>query len=70
MLHWCLLFRCYTSSFVGLYNGVTKHKPRTKLKLITAGPQQQVVGLHGIGMGMDEILQVHTATGALFPSHC
>ena len=29
----------------------------TKMKLVCAGKDEKVVGLHGIGHGMDEILQ-------------
>jgi len=32
-------------------------KPKTSYKLITAGENEQVVGLHIIGMGSDEVLQ-------------
>lgn len=47
----------YTSSFGAMYTAVTRHRQLTKMKLICAGPEQKVVGLHGIGHGMDEILQ-------------
>lgn len=47
----------YTSSFAAMYTAVTQHRQLTKMKLICAGPEQKVVGLHGIGHGMDEILQ-------------
>merc|ERR1711920_1112936 len=32
-------------------------KPKTSMKLICMGPNEQVVGLHVIGMGADEMLQ-------------
>ncbi|MEG3768338.1 glutathione-disulfide reductase [Alteromonas sp. 14N.309.X.WAT.G.H12] len=47
----------YTSSFAAMYTAVTRHRQATKMKLICAGSDEKVVGLHGIGMGMDEILQ-------------
>ncbi len=47
----------YNSSFGAMYTAVTKHRQATKMKLICAGDDQKVVGLHGIGYGMDEILQ-------------
>lgn len=47
----------YNSSFAAMYTAVTQHRQMTKMKLICAGPEQKVVGLHGIGFGMDEILQ-------------
>ncbi len=47
----------YNSSFGAMYTAVTRHRQATKMKLICAGDEQRVVGLHGIGLGMDEILQ-------------
>ncbi|HEX8783040.1 MAG TPA: glutathione-disulfide reductase, partial [Steroidobacteraceae bacterium] len=47
----------YRSSFVPLYNAVTTAKPRSEMKLITAGPEQRIVGLHVAGPGADEMLQ-------------
>ncbi|MFC3094829.1 glutathione-disulfide reductase [Alteromonas sediminis] len=47
----------YNSSFAAMYTAVTAHRQTTKMKLICAGPEQKVVGIHGIGFAMDEILQ-------------
>jgi glutathione reductase (NADPH) len=47
----------YNSSFGAMYTALTSHRQLTKMKLICTGPEQKVVGLHGIGHGMDEILQ-------------
>lgn len=49
--------KVYNSSFGAMYTAVTQHRQVTKMKLICAGEEQKVVGLHGIGLGMDEILQ-------------
>ena len=49
--------RVYTATFVPLYNGVTAAKPKTRMKLVTAGPEEKVVGVHLIGPGSDEMLQ-------------
>lgn len=49
--------KVYTSSFASMYTAVTRHRQMTKMKLICAGENEKVVGLHGIGHGMDEILQ-------------
>ncbi|WP_163133998.1 glutathione-disulfide reductase [Agarivorans sp. Alg241-V36] len=49
--------KVYNSSFGAMYTAVTQHRQVTKMKLICAGEDQKVVGLHGIGLGMDEILQ-------------
>ena len=47
----------FRSSFVPLYNAVTAAKPRSEMKLITAGAEQRIVGLHVVGPGADEMLQ-------------
>lgn len=49
--------KTYTTRFTALYHALTEHKPKTAMKLICAGPQEQVVGCHIIGMGADEMLQ-------------
>ena len=47
----------YTSSFTSMYSAVTQHRQQAKFKLITAGEDEKVVGLHGIGYGVDEMIQ-------------
>jgi glutathione reductase (NADPH) len=47
----------FRSSFVPLYHELTRRKPRCEMKLVTAGPEQRVVGLHVVGEGADEMLQ-------------
>lgn len=49
--------KVYNSSFAAMYTAVTSHRQATKMKLVCAGANEKVVGLHGIGFGMDEILQ-------------
>ena len=49
--------KVYTSGFAAMYTAVTEHRQMTKMKLICAGDDEKVVGIHGIGFGMDEILQ-------------
>ena len=49
--------RVYESAFVPLYHAMTEDKPRTLVKLITAGAEERVVGLHMVGPGVDEVLQ-------------
>ncbi|MFT6330443.1 MAG: glutathione reductase (NADPH) [Bermanella sp.] len=49
--------KVYNSSFAAMYTAVTSHRQATKMKLICEGVNEKVVGLHGIGFGMDEILQ-------------
>ncbi|AXR07900.1 glutathione-disulfide reductase [Salinimonas sediminis] len=51
------LITVYSSSFSAMYTAVTRHRQPTRMKLVCMGEDQKVVGLHGIGHGMDEILQ-------------
>ncbi|MDO4666882.1 MAG: glutathione-disulfide reductase [Streptococcus sp.] len=47
----------YTSSFSDMYSAVTQHRRQARFKLITLGPEERVIGLHGIGYGVDEMIQ-------------
>ncbi|WP_289118315.1 glutathione-disulfide reductase [uncultured Idiomarina sp.] len=47
----------YKSSFAAMYNAVTPHRALSYFKLVCHGKEEKVVGIHGIGEGMDEILQ-------------
>jgi len=47
----------FRSSFVPLYHALTTVKTRCHMKLVTAGPEQRIVGLHVVGAGADEMLQ-------------
>ena len=49
--------KIYTSTFTSMYTAVTAHRQACKMKLVCAGKDEKVVGIHGIGFGMDEILQ-------------
>lgn len=49
--------KCYQSSFVNLYHGLTARKPRSVFKLVTTGPEERVVGIHLLGLGVDEVIQ-------------
>eukprot|EP00531_Pseudo-nitzschia_arenysensis_P017946 CAMPEP_0116144132 /NCGR_PEP_ID=MMETSP0329-20121206/15828_1 /TAXON_ID=697910 /ORGANISM="Pseudo-nitzschia arenysensis, Strain B593" /LENGTH=612 /DNA_ID=CAMNT_0003639513 /DNA_START=83 /DNA_END=1921 /DNA_ORIENTATION=- len=56
--------KIYQSKFANLYYGIWNEegsngdeKPKTAMKLVCAGPEEKVVGLHVIGMGADELLQ-------------
>lgn len=49
--------KVYQSSFTAMYTAVTSHRQASKFKLICAGDEEKVIGIHGIGYGMDEILQ-------------
>jgi glutathione reductase (NADPH) len=47
----------FNSSFVPMHYAMTDHKPKTRMKLVTAGKDGRVVGVHLAGRGVDEMLQ-------------
>ncbi len=49
--------KIYQSGFTAMYTAVTKHRQPCKMKLVCAGPEEKVVGLHGIGFAVDEMIQ-------------
>ncbi|KAJ3300463.1 hypothetical protein HK104_000048 [Borealophlyctis nickersoniae] len=51
--------KIYQSKFTNMYFALVdeQHKQTTVYKLVCAGPEEKVVGLHIIGKGSDEVLQ-------------
>lgn len=49
--------KVYQSSFTAMYTAVTQHRQPCKMKLVCAGETEVVVGLHGIGFAVDEMIQ-------------
>lgn len=49
--------KIYSSAFTAMYTAVTRHRQPARMKLVCVGPEEKIVGIHGIGAGMDEILQ-------------
>jgi len=49
--------KVYQSAFTSMYTAVTSHRQPARMKLVCVGPEERIVGIHGIGYGMDEILQ-------------
>jgi glutathione reductase (NADPH) len=49
--------KVYAARFTSLFYSVVDHKPKTSMKLVTAGPDERVVGVHVFGIGADEMLQ-------------
>ena len=49
--------KVYQSGFTAMYTAVTSHRQPCKMKLVCAGPDEKVVGLHGIGYTVDEMIQ-------------
>ena len=49
--------KTYTSSFTSMHSSISDHRERANMKLVCKGEEERIIGLHGIGAGMDEILQ-------------
>ncbi|MGF1758023.1 glutathione-disulfide reductase [Photobacterium sagamiensis] len=49
--------KVYKSGFTAMYSAITSHRQPCKMKLVCAGPEETVVGLHGIGFTVDEMIQ-------------
>jgi len=49
--------KVYSSSFTPMRYAFTKHQIKTALKLVVAGEDEKVVGIHIVGDGADEMLQ-------------
>ena len=49
--------KVYTSAFTAMYTAVTQHRQPCRMKLVCAGADEKIVGLHGIGYGVDEMIQ-------------
>jgi len=51
------LITVYTSQFNPMRYALLSHKLPAFFKLVCVGKKEQVIGLHGVGEGMDELLQ-------------
>ena len=49
--------KIYQSRFTNMINALSEQKPKSLIKMITAGAKEKVVGIHVIGEGADEIVQ-------------
>lgn len=49
--------KVYKSSFTPMYSAITQHRQPCRMKLVCVGKEEKVVGLHGIGFGIDEMIQ-------------
>ncbi|WP_035051760.1 glutathione-disulfide reductase [Carnobacterium pleistocenium] len=52
-----LHIKTYESRFTAMHSSITENRQKTYMKLVCYGPEEKVVGLHGMGAGMDEMLQ-------------
>lgn len=51
------LIKVYQTSFTAMYNAISDHKVQTAMKLVCLGELEQVIGVHVIGPGADEMMQ-------------
>jgi glutathione reductase (NADPH) len=49
--------KCYTTAFVPMHYAFSSTKRKTRMKLVTVGKEERVVGVHLAGRGVDEMLQ-------------
>lgn len=49
--------KVYKNTFTSMHSSITKNRQKSYMKLVCQGPEEKVIGLHGIGQGMDEMLQ-------------
>lgn len=49
--------KVYHSTFASMYTAVTMHRQKVRMKLVCVGEEEKIVGLHGIGFGVDEMIQ-------------
>ncbi|MEG0553157.1 MAG: glutathione-disulfide reductase, partial [Carnobacterium sp.] len=49
--------KTYEARFTAMHSSITKNRQKTYMKLVCCGPEETIVGLHGMGSGMDEMLQ-------------
>lgn len=49
--------KVYETAFTAMYNSFTPHKSKTAMKLLVAGEDEKVIGIHMIGLASDEMLQ-------------
>jgi glutathione reductase (NADPH) len=49
--------KAYSSEFTPMIYAMTEHKVKTMIKLVCAGEDEKIVGIHMLGQDVDEILQ-------------
>ncbi|WFF38892.1 glutathione-disulfide reductase [Moraxella nasibovis] len=49
--------KVYKSNFTPMYSAITAHREPCRMKLVCVGDDEKVVGLHGVGFGVDEMIQ-------------
>ena len=49
--------KVYKSSFTPMYTALGDNRQPSNMKLVTLGDDEKIIGLHGIGYGVDEMIQ-------------
>ena len=49
--------KVYKSSFTPMYTALANNRQPSTMKLVTLGEDEKIIGLHGIGYGVDEMIQ-------------
>ena len=49
--------KIYQTQFTAMFNAISDHPVPTAMKLVCLGEQENVIGCHIIGPGVDEMLQ-------------
>ena len=49
--------KVYKSSFTPMYTALGENRQPSTMKLVTLGEDEKIIGLHGIGYGVDEMIQ-------------
>ena len=49
--------KVYTSIFTSMHSSITANRQKTYMKLVCQGENEKIVGLHGLGNGVDEMIQ-------------
>lgn len=49
--------KVYKSSFTPMYTSLGDNRQPSTMKLVTLGEDEKIIGLHGIGYGVDEMIQ-------------
>lgn len=49
--------KVYRSTFTPMHYALSEYREKSVMKLICLGEEEKIIGLHGIGVGVDEMLQ-------------
>ena len=49
--------KVYNSRFTPMYFALGEYRQKCEMKLVCLGKEEKIIGLHGIGLGVDEMLQ-------------